>query len=155
MSTAWCGETRESMTMANPVSMCSGCKGQETRSGQSHVLTILFVLCRVPHWDYKGNGYKLWVQWFLKSFGWTKVSYDWSMVFKETINQSERTRVHQTIPKPVAPKACIHSPGLAVSVLTWGGKKICLVWGTKKLLVVHTITRGTEISSCSKGRKRM
>ena len=62
---------------------------------------------------------------------------------------------NQTIPKTFAPKNCIRSPGLTVSVLTWGGKKICLVWGTKKLLVVHTIRHGTEISSCSKGRKRM
>ena len=34
------------------------------------------------------NGYKLWAQWFLGSFRWTSVSYDWWMVFKATINQS-------------------------------------------------------------------
>jgi len=25
------------------------------------------------------NGYELWTQWFLGSFGWTSVSYDWSV----------------------------------------------------------------------------
>ena len=57
------------------------------------------------------NGYKLWVQWFLASFGWTSICYDWSMVFKATINQSYVTLVHKTIPEFVAPKAsCTHSP---------------------------------------------
>ena len=35
------------------------------------------------------SGYKLWVQWFLGSFGWTSVSYDWSIVFKATITHSQ------------------------------------------------------------------
>ena len=35
------------------------------------------------------NGYKLWVQWLPGSFGWKSVSYDWSMLFKETISQSQ------------------------------------------------------------------
>ena len=39
--------------------------------------------------DYKGNGYKLQAPRFLGSFGWTSASYDWSMVFKATINQSK------------------------------------------------------------------
>ena len=38
--------------------------------------------------SYKGHGYKLSTQRFLGFFGWTSVSYDWSMVFKATINQS-------------------------------------------------------------------
>ena len=32
------------------------------------------------------DGYNLWAQWFLGSFGWTNGSDDWSMVFKATIN---------------------------------------------------------------------
>ena len=35
--------------------------------------------------NYKGNRYKLSSQRFL---GWTSFSYDWSMAFKATINQS-------------------------------------------------------------------
>ena len=38
--------------------------------------------------DYKGNGCKLLAPRFLGSFGWTSASYDWSMVFKVTINES-------------------------------------------------------------------
>ena len=34
------------------------------------------------------NEYELWAQWFLGSFRWRSVSYDWWMVFKATINQS-------------------------------------------------------------------
>ena len=43
------------------------------------------------------NGYKLWVQ-SLGAFGWTSLSYDWSIVFKATINQSYVTLVHQNDP---------------------------------------------------------
>ena len=43
----------------------------------------------IPHYrNYKGNGLKLSAQRFLGSFVWTSVSYDWSVVFKATINQS-------------------------------------------------------------------
>ena len=49
--------------------------------------------------NYEGNGYKLLVQRFLGSFGWTNVSYDWLMVFKATINQSYETLVHPTDPR--------------------------------------------------------
>ena len=49
--------------------------------------------------NYKGNGYKLSAQQFhLGSFGWTSNSYDWSMVFKETMNQSQVTLVHPNDP---------------------------------------------------------
>ena len=44
--------------------------------------------------NFKGNGYKLSSRRFLGSFGWTSVSYDWSMVFGANINQSEVTVVH-------------------------------------------------------------
>ena len=43
----------------------------------------------IPHYrNYKGNELKLLAQRFQGSFGWTTVSYDWSMVFKATINRS-------------------------------------------------------------------
>ena len=65
----------------------------------------------IPHsTDSKENEYKLWVRRFLESFsGWTSVSYDWSAVFKATINQSQVTPV-QMIPEIIVPKACTHSP---------------------------------------------
>ena len=54
------------------------------------------------------NGYKLWVQWLPGSFAWKSVSYDWSMLFKETISQSKAKLVNRTDPN--APNACTHSP---------------------------------------------
>ena len=43
----------------------------------------------IPHSrSYKGAGYKLSAQRFLGSLRWTNVSYDWSLVFTTTINQS-------------------------------------------------------------------
>ena len=65
--------------------------------------------------NYKGNGYKLSAQPFLGSFGRTSNSYDWLMVLKATINQSQGLLVHQTIPeitswrtalRTAAPNAC-------------------------------------------------
>ena len=41
-----------------------------------------------------------------RAFGWASVSYDWSMVFKVTVNQSQATLATQTIPEIIAPKAC-------------------------------------------------
>ena len=49
--------------------------------------------------NFREHGYKLWPQRFLGWFGWTSVSYDWSMVFNATINQSKVTVVHQKDPK--------------------------------------------------------
>ena len=46
----------------------------------------------------------------LGSFGWTRVNYDWLMVFREAINQSLATLVLQTIPQFVAPRATTHCP---------------------------------------------
>ena len=74
-------------------------RAKNRRLGVSKVtwlITILFVHCRTPPPEI---GYKLWVQWFLGSLGWAKVSYDWSMVFKATIHQSERTIVQPNDPK--------------------------------------------------------
>ena len=49
----------------------------------------------IPHLrNSKENGYRLWVQWFLESLRWKNVSYDWSMVFIATSNQSKGTLVH-------------------------------------------------------------
>ena len=49
--------------------------------------------------NYKGNGNKLSAQRFhLGSFEWTSNSYDWSMLFKATINQSQETLVHPNDP---------------------------------------------------------
>ena len=49
----------------------------------------------IPHLrNSKENGYRLWVQWFLESLRWKNVSYDWSMVFIATNNQSKGTLVH-------------------------------------------------------------
>ena len=45
------------------------------------------------------NGYKLWVQWLPGSFAWKSVSYDWSMLFKETISQSQAKLVNRTDPR--------------------------------------------------------
>ena len=45
----------------------------------------------------RGNGYKLWVQWFLGLVKWTTLRY-WSMVRKVTINQSWVTLVHTNDP---------------------------------------------------------
>ena len=53
----------------------------------------------IPHFrSLRENGYKLWLQWFLGRLGWKSVSYDWSMVFKATINQSQVTFVHPNDP---------------------------------------------------------
>ena len=49
--------------------------------------------------NYKGNGYKLSVQPFLGSFGWTSNSHDWLMVVKATINQSQVPFVHPNDPR--------------------------------------------------------
>ena len=55
-----------------------------------------FTLVRIPPFrNSRENGYKLWVQWFLGSYGWTSVTCDWSIVIKATINQSKVTLVHQ------------------------------------------------------------
>ena len=52
-------------------------------------------------------------------FGRTSVNYDWSMVFKATINQSQVTLVNPNDPRGeiVAPKACTHS-----SYTFWSGE---------------------------------
>ena len=42
-------------------------------------------------------------------WGGRGISYDWSVVFKATINQSQVTPV-QMIPEIIVPKACTHSP---------------------------------------------
>ena len=49
--------------------------------------------------NYKGNGYKLSAQPFLGSFGWTSNSYDWSIVVKATLNQSQGLLVHPNYPR--------------------------------------------------------
>ena len=50
----------------------------------------------IPHHrEYRGNGYKLSAQRFLGSLEFTRVSYDRSMTFKVTINQSYVMLVHQ------------------------------------------------------------
>ena len=47
---------------------------------------------------------------FLDCFwGGRGISYDWSVVFKATINQSQVTPV-QMIPEIAVPEACTHSP---------------------------------------------
>ena len=56
--------------------------------GEKFWLSFLGILVISHSTNYKGNGYNLSAQRFLGSFGWTSVSYDWSMVFKATINQS-------------------------------------------------------------------
>lgn len=43
------------------------------------------------------NGYKLYATWFLGSFGWTSVSYHWTIVFKATVGQSYTTLNTQKI----------------------------------------------------------
>ena len=48
--------------------------------------------------DSRENGYKLWVQ-SLGAFGWTSICYNWSMVFKATINQSYVALVHKNDPR--------------------------------------------------------
>ena len=48
--------------------------------------------------DSRENVYKLWVQ-SLGAFGWTSICYNWSMVFKATINQSYVTLVHKNDPR--------------------------------------------------------
>ena len=42
-------------------------------------------------------------------WGGRGISYDWSVVFKATINQSQVTPI-QMIPEIIVPKACTHSP---------------------------------------------
>ena len=49
--------------------------------------------------NYTGNGYNLPVQTFLGLFGWTSISYDWLMVLKATINQSQVPLVHPNDPR--------------------------------------------------------
>ena len=55
----------------------------------------------IPYFkDSDGNGYKLWERWFLGSFRWAKVSYDWSLIFVVvTINQSWLIVVHPNYPR--------------------------------------------------------
>ena len=54
------------------------------------MLVVRFSTATIPlARHYKGNGYKLSAQRFLGLFGWTSVSYDWLMVLKATINQSQ------------------------------------------------------------------
>ena len=65
--------------------------------------------------NFKGNGYKLSSRRFLGSFGWTSVSYDWSMVVKANINQSEITLVHLTVPEIVSSTACTHDVSFTFS----------------------------------------
>ena len=68
--------------------------------------------------NYKGNGYKLSAQQFhLGSFGWTSNSYDWSMVFKETMNQSQVTLVHLNDPKTRYAESLYQFP---LQFLQWG-----------------------------------
>ena len=52
-----------------------------------------FILFATPE-TLRGMGTSFLREDFLGSFGWTSVSYDWSMVFKANINQSEVTLVH-------------------------------------------------------------
>ena len=43
----------------------------------------------IPYFrNFREDGYKLWVQCFRASFGWTSVRYDWLIVYMATINQS-------------------------------------------------------------------
>ena len=63
--------------------------------------------------NYEGNhGYKLSVQRFLSSFGWTNVSYDWPMVFgsRQPLTNRKKRLSTQPIPEIIAPKACTHPP---------------------------------------------
>ena len=56
-------------------------------------------LYRLHSRNYKGIGYKLSMQRFLVSFGWTSVTYDWLMVALNTIDQSQLTLVHPKDPR--------------------------------------------------------
>ena len=53
--------------------------------GKVGILTGCYFM-KVLRKNSRENGYKPWVQRCLGSFGWTSVSYDLSMVFKESIN---------------------------------------------------------------------
>ena len=53
----------------------------------------------------KGNGYKLPAQPFLGLFGWTSNSYDWLIILKATINQSQGLLVQPNDPR----NRCIES----------------------------------------------
>ena len=75
----------------------------------------------IPHFrSLRENGYKLWVHWFLGRLRWKSVSYDWSMVFKATINQSQVTFVHPNNPRDRC--AEILNPFLLKSlwIIKWG-----------------------------------
>ena len=73
----------------------------------------------IPHSrGHKRNGNKLSAQRFqLGSFGWTSNSYDWSMVFKETMNQSQVTLVHPNDPKTRYAESLYQFP---LQFLQWG-----------------------------------
>ena len=78
---------------------CQSAPGAKNRRLGVGVVTWLlssFVRCRTPPPEIRC---KLWVQRFLGSLGWAKVSYDWSIVLKATIHQSERTIVQPNDPK--------------------------------------------------------
>ena len=69
------------------------------------------------------NRYKLWVQ-SLGAFGWTSVGYDWSIVFKATINQSYVTLVHQNDPRTRCAESFLYP--FAFQFLEWGIRKNCI-----------------------------